>query len=111
MSDEAGDRTLRVRPYALTGGRTRSHHDLPIEAIVKSTLRGLSPVSGVNRLNFQTLGGISRAESVLIPALRVGSATWFDETAVVLPRPAGYPPTVDGLMPLHRFVKWLVDDC
>ena len=39
------DRTLRVRPYALTGGRTRSANDLPIETIVKSTLRGLSVTS------------------------------------------------------------------
>jgi len=45
MSEDAADRTLRVRPYALTGGRTRSQHDLPIEAIVKSTLRGLSMAS------------------------------------------------------------------
>src|SRR5690606_930002 len=45
MSEDAIDRTLRVRPYALTGGRTRSQHDLPIEAIVKSTLRGLSMAS------------------------------------------------------------------
>jgi hypothetical protein len=43
--DEPVDHSLRVRPYALTGGRTRSHHELPIEAIVKSTLRGLSMVS------------------------------------------------------------------
>jgi hypothetical protein len=47
MSDEFDrvDRTLRVRPYALTGGRTRSANDLPIETIVKSTLRGLSMAS------------------------------------------------------------------
>ena len=37
--------TLRVRPYVLTGGRTRSAIDLPIETIVKSTLRGLSMAS------------------------------------------------------------------
>ena len=36
------DPTLRVRPYALTGGRTRSAVELPIETIVRSTLRGLS---------------------------------------------------------------------
>jgi hypothetical protein len=39
------DRTLRVRPDALTGGRTRSVQDLPIETIVKATLRGLSMTS------------------------------------------------------------------
>ena len=47
MSDDFDgvDRTLRVRPYALTGGRTRSANDLPIETIVKATLRGLSLTS------------------------------------------------------------------
>ena len=47
MSDDFDrvDHTLRVRPYALTGGRTRSANDLPIETIVKSTLRGLSMAS------------------------------------------------------------------
>jgi uncharacterized protein DUF742 len=30
----ADRRTLRVRPYALTGGRTRSGHDLPVETFV-----------------------------------------------------------------------------
>jgi hypothetical protein len=39
------DTTFRVRPYALTGGRTRSDHDLAIEAIVKSTIWGLSMAS------------------------------------------------------------------
>lgn len=39
------EHTLRVRPYAMTGGRTRSNHELPIEAMVKSTLRGLSLAS------------------------------------------------------------------
>jgi Protein of unknown function (DUF742) len=47
MSDhfDRGDHTMRVRPYALTGGRTRSAIDLPIETIVRSTLRGLSLAS------------------------------------------------------------------
>lgn len=36
------ERFSRIRPYALTGGRTRSETDLPIETIVKSTPRGLS---------------------------------------------------------------------
>ena len=44
MSDDFDriDPTLRVRPYALTGGRTRSAVELPIETIVRATLRGLS---------------------------------------------------------------------
>jgi hypothetical protein len=39
------DRTMRVRPYAMTGGRTRSVQDLPIETIVRATVRGLSLTS------------------------------------------------------------------
>jgi hypothetical protein len=31
---------MRVRPYLLTGGRTRSSVDLPIEAIVRATPEG-----------------------------------------------------------------------
>jgi len=43
MSDpEADDGGLvaRIRPYALTGGRTRSSTDLPIEALVRTTPDG-----------------------------------------------------------------------
>ena len=36
---EAGD-GLRVRPYAITGGRVRATTDVPIEAIVYRTPRG-----------------------------------------------------------------------
>ena len=43
--DDGFDRMLKVRPYALTGGRTRSANDLPIETIVKANLRGLSLAS------------------------------------------------------------------
>lgn len=35
---------LRVRPYLLTGGRTRSAVDLPLEAIVRSTPEGANRV-------------------------------------------------------------------
>ena len=39
MSDDAQNAgtAFRVRPYLLTGGRTRSVVDLPIEALVRST--------------------------------------------------------------------------
>jgi hypothetical protein len=33
---------LRVRSYVLTGGRTRSNADLPIETLVKVTSQGVS---------------------------------------------------------------------
>lgn len=68
-------------------------------------VRTLSTSSGLNRFALQTLAGTSRAEPVLIPVLRVGGVTWRDEIAMVVPRPAGYPQTIDGVMPLHRFAS------
>lgn len=41
-SDALASRSLRVRPYALTGGRTRSSTDLPLETIVRTTTHGAS---------------------------------------------------------------------
>ncbi|MCU1356559.1 MAG: hypothetical protein JWM89_1977 [Acidimicrobiales bacterium] len=40
MSLGDGSEGLRVRPYAITGGRTRATTDVPIEAIVYRTPRG-----------------------------------------------------------------------
>jgi len=39
-ADALQSRSLRVRPYALTGGRTRSSTDLPLETIVRTTAHG-----------------------------------------------------------------------
>ncbi|MGY6499519.1 MAG: DUF742 domain-containing protein [Acidimicrobiales bacterium] len=36
------DLGVRIRPYAITGGRTRSDSDLPIEAMVSATPEGLA---------------------------------------------------------------------
>ena len=39
MTDEAGNDRLRVRPYAITGGRTRAATDIAIETmVVRSSL-------------------------------------------------------------------------
>lgn len=38
------DRSLRIPPYTLTGGRTRAAVELPIETIVASTPTGLASV-------------------------------------------------------------------
>ena len=41
MSDSiTGDATFRVRPYLLTGGRTRTDVDLPLEAQIRTTPEG-----------------------------------------------------------------------
>lgn len=45
MSPDHGadvDRMLRIRPYALTGGRTRPKVDLPMETLVRTNDRGRS---------------------------------------------------------------------
>ena len=68
-------------------------------------VRALSAESNLHRFTLQTFGGTRRAESVVIPAMRVGGATWRDAIAAIVPRPAGYPPAIDGLMPLHRFAS------
>ena len=68
-------------------------------------VRSLSSSAGLNRFALHTLAGTSRAEPVLIPLLRVGGVTWRNEIAAVVPRPAGYPQAIDGVMPLHRFAS------
>ena len=40
MTDGPREDRLRVRPYAMTGGRVRSSTDLPLETIVRVTDRG-----------------------------------------------------------------------
>ena len=39
-ADAPVERTFRVRPYAITGGRTRSALDLPLETLVLCSARG-----------------------------------------------------------------------
>jgi hypothetical protein len=50
MSSDDRDQftALRVRPYLLTGGRTRSAVDLPIEAIVRTTPEGTRRLGGLD---------------------------------------------------------------
>jgi len=40
MTDQPRDNRLRVRPYALTGGRVRSSTELALETIVRVTSQG-----------------------------------------------------------------------
>jgi hypothetical protein len=39
-NDSEPDLGIKIRPYALTGGRTRAGTDLPIEAMVSTTPQG-----------------------------------------------------------------------
>jgi predicted aspartyl protease len=93
---QAGGRALRL--VADSGANTFVLFD-------SEAVRALSTPSSPNRLALQTLGGTRRAASMVIPSLRIGGATWRDEIATVVPRPAGYPQDIDGLMPLHRFAS------
>ena len=45
MTDEPRESRLRVRPYALTGGRVRSSTELALETIVRVTSRGEASAS------------------------------------------------------------------
>ncbi|OWY60292.1 hypothetical protein B7486_69960, partial [cyanobacterium TDX16] len=40
--DDDGGLGARIRPYAMTGGRTRGTTDLPMEALVRATPQGVS---------------------------------------------------------------------
>jgi uncharacterized protein DUF742 len=47
MNDRSRDNRLRVRPYALTGGRVRSSTELALETIVRVTSRGEKDAAGL----------------------------------------------------------------
>ena len=77
MSDDSG---FRVRPYALTGGRTRSNLDLPLETLVFVSDRGRAVIDqiGIEQRRIMTLAEapISLAEigahlGVVIGVVRV----------------------------------------
>ena len=59
---DAGD-GLRVRPYAITGGRTRAATDVPIEAIVYRTPRGEDAVGSLALERRQILGLLATPQS------------------------------------------------
>jgi hypothetical protein len=45
MTEDDGGLGARIRPYAMTGGRTRGTTDLPMEALVRVTPQGVSAES------------------------------------------------------------------
>jgi hypothetical protein len=59
---DAGD-GLRVRPYAITGGRTRAATDVPIEAIVYRTPSGERALATVSLERRQILTLLSSPQS------------------------------------------------
>ena len=59
---DAGD-GLRVRPYAITGGRTRAATEVPIEAIVYRTPKGEKAVASLSMERRQILDLLSSPQS------------------------------------------------
>lgn len=59
---DAGD-GLRVRPYAITGGRTRAATDVPIEAIVYRTPNGEKALTLLTMERGQILNLLSSPQS------------------------------------------------
>ena len=59
---DAGD-GLRVRPYAITGGRTRAATEVPIEAIVYRTPKGEKAVASMSMERRQILDLLSAPQS------------------------------------------------
>lgn len=55
---------LRVRPYLLTGGRTRSAVDLPIEAIVRSTPEGTNRLKTLDHERHQIVALCMQPQSI-----------------------------------------------
>lgn len=115
-----GDDALagRVRPYALTGGRTRSATDLPLETLVRRTVVG---ISSVGRLTFErrriidlcdqpvSIAELSAHLDVHLGVARVlvGDMTAEGYLDVYRPRPVGDRPDIkllervlDGLQAL-----------
>ena len=65
MNVEGADPTrLRIRPYAITGGRTRARTDVPIEAIVYRTPSGEAATGRLTLERGQIVGLVSVPQSV-----------------------------------------------
>ncbi len=58
------DSPLRVRPYLLTGGRTRAEVDLPLEAQILATPKGHASIDGTTMERRQIISLCADAQSV-----------------------------------------------
>jgi hypothetical protein len=56
--------SLRVRPYLLTGGRTRSAVDLPLEALVRTTPEGTKQFGDLGHERRQIVELCTQSQSV-----------------------------------------------
>ncbi len=62
--DGSADLGVRIRPYAITGGRTRADTDLPIEAMVSATPQGLAEQSSLTLERARIVSLCSSPQSV-----------------------------------------------
>ncbi len=110
--------TARLRPYALTGGRTRSEADLPLETLVRRTLTGASMLGRLSHERKRILELCDRPVSIAelsahlevhlgVARVLVGDMTTEGLLDVYRPRPAGERPdmkllerVLDGLQAL-----------
>lgn len=78
MSEPPEEGTSLVRPYAWTGGRTRSDYDLALEALVSTSERGLDE-DALTQPEHQAIAGLCRdvrsvAEVAALLAIPLGVA-------------------------------------
>ncbi len=112
------DSGLRVRPYALTGGRTRPGTDLAVESIARSTVAGLGALS---RLTLepknivmlctvpQAIAEISAHLDLPLGVVRVLVADLIEDgfVEVTSPMPSASNPTRPDLKLLERVLDGL----
>ncbi len=63
-SNDDSFRSFRVRPYLLTGGRTRAAVDLPLEALVRTTESGHASLATQSRERHQIITLCASPQSV-----------------------------------------------
>ncbi|MCP3992687.1 MAG: DUF742 domain-containing protein [Actinomycetia bacterium] len=71
-SPETSPTQLRVRPYLLTGGRTQTETDLPLETLIHSTERGTTALVELNLEREQIVSLCHEPISVTEVAARLG---------------------------------------
>jgi hypothetical protein len=97
LDDQPGPDPRRVRPYAMTGGRTRpTHHDLEIETLVSTTSTGdLTPKLTVEQRaiaalchDILSIAEVSAKLHLPLGVIRVLVGDMADEHLVMVHRPA-----------------------
>ncbi len=117
MSDHAsGETAFRVRPYLLTGGRTRSTVDLPMEALVRTTPEGHAALAaaGLERhrimslcVDQQSVAEVSAHLKIHLQVARVLVGDLIDEGLVAVQTANNQPSQRPDLQLLERVLDGL----